>query len=101
MGVVVTSSRVAVGGGGSPGGYSPQPAPTLLRWCGRRRSLALAGRAPVVRLWDAHSELLLADIPTGDYTHAPQLFLPVLWLVSHGHVTTDRSLKVIHFTFFR
>ncbi|XP_075973067.1 regulatory associated protein of MTOR complex 1 [Anticarsia gemmatalis] len=53
-------------GGGSSGssGYSPQPPPTLLRWCAARRTLALAGRAPTVRLWDADSELLLTDINT-------------------------------------
>ncbi|CAB3223509.1 unnamed protein product [Arctia plantaginis] len=52
------------GAGGAGGGYSPQPPPTLVRWCARRRTLALAGRAPLVRLWDAHTELLLADIDT-------------------------------------
>ncbi|RVE48900.1 hypothetical protein evm_006470 [Chilo suppressalis] len=54
-----------VGAGGSPaGGFSSTPPPTLVRWCGRRRSLALAGPAPAIRLWDAAAELLQRDIPT-------------------------------------
>lgn len=52
------------GGGGGGGGYSPQPPPTLVRWSAPRRSLALAGRAARLRLWDAHAELLQADIDT-------------------------------------
>ncbi|XP_064071828.1 regulatory-associated protein of mTOR isoform X2 [Vanessa tameamea] len=45
------------------GGSAP-PSGTLLCWSASRRSLALAGQAATVRLWDAHAELLQADIPT-------------------------------------
>ncbi|KAJ8730454.1 hypothetical protein PYW07_017492 [Mythimna separata] len=51
-----------VAGGAAP--YAPTPPPTLLRWCAARRTLALAGRASRVRLWDASTELLLTDIDT-------------------------------------
>ncbi|KAJ8727816.1 hypothetical protein PYW08_016201 [Mythimna loreyi] len=51
-----------VAGGAAP--YAPTPPPTLLRWCAARRTLALAGRANKVRLWDASTELLLTDIDT-------------------------------------
>ncbi|KAL0892629.1 hypothetical protein ABMA27_014356 [Loxostege sticticalis] len=51
--------------GAAPGAaYGATPPSTLLRWCARRRTLALAGPAPSVRLWDAHAELLHADIDT-------------------------------------
>ncbi|KAF9817617.1 hypothetical protein SFRURICE_014756 [Spodoptera frugiperda] len=46
------------------GAAYPAPPGTLLRWCGARRSLALAGRSARLRLWDAEAELLQADIPT-------------------------------------
>lgn len=49
---------------GAGSGYSPTPPSTLVRWCAWRRTLALAGRAPLLRLWDANTELLLADINT-------------------------------------
>lgn len=45
--------------------YAGGVPPTLLSWCPVRRTLALAGRAGRVRLWDASTELLLADIDTG------------------------------------
>lgn len=48
----------------SLGAAYPAPPGTLLRWCGARRSLALAGRSARLRLWDAEAELLQADIPT-------------------------------------
>ncbi|XP_072932335.1 regulatory-associated protein of mTOR isoform X2 [Epargyreus clarus] len=44
--------------------YSAPPAGTLVRWSAARRSLALAGAAPALRLWDAAAELLHADIST-------------------------------------
>ncbi|KAM3956954.1 LOW QUALITY PROTEIN: regulatory associated protein of MTOR complex 1 [Aphomia sociella] len=55
------------GGGAAAGGvaYSPPPPPTLLCWSGARCSLALAGAAPTVRLWDAATEMLSVEIPTG------------------------------------
>ncbi|KAI8435472.1 hypothetical protein MSG28_003775 [Choristoneura fumiferana] len=61
----------AGGAGAGAGGYSAPP-PTLLRWCARRRHLALAGLAGSVRVWDAHTELLHADIPTGETPTGPR-----------------------------
>ncbi|XP_028167596.1 regulatory-associated protein of mTOR [Ostrinia furnacalis] len=62
---MVAGGVMSTGSGSSASaGYSATPPPTLLRWCGRRRSLALAGPAPAVRLWDAHVELLQAHIDT-------------------------------------
>ncbi|CAG9584299.1 unnamed protein product [Danaus chrysippus] len=61
--------------GGSLGGeYSAPPAGTLLRWTARSRSLALAGQAATVRLWDAHAEMLHADIPTESEAAATSLW---------------------------
>ncbi|XP_050671124.1 regulatory-associated protein of mTOR isoform X2 [Leptidea sinapis] len=45
-------------------GWSPPPPGTLLRWCARRATLTLAGAAAALRVWDATTELLRADIPT-------------------------------------
>ncbi|CAH0719697.1 unnamed protein product, partial [Brenthis ino] len=50
------------------------PSGTLLRWSARRQSLALAGQAASLRLWDAHAELLQADIPTGSDAAATALW---------------------------
>lgn len=60
-----------VGGSASSAAYSPTPPPTLMRWCELRRTLALAGRASLLRLWDAHTEMLYADINTGEPRPAP------------------------------
>lgn len=49
---------------------SPYPAPptaTLLAHCPRRASLACAGHAPDVALWDLARALRHASIPTGTY----------------------------------
>ncbi|XP_063380465.1 regulatory-associated protein of mTOR [Cydia fagiglandana] len=54
--------------------YSPPPPPVLLRWCARRRSLALAGLSSTIRLWDASTELLEADINTGSESAATSLW---------------------------
>lgn len=48
------------------GSSNPPPTGTLVRWSARRRSIALAGQSASVRLWDAHAELLQAEIPTGE-----------------------------------
>ncbi|XP_045771418.1 regulatory-associated protein of mTOR isoform X1 [Maniola jurtina] len=59
----------------SPAGASnPPPTGTLVRWSARRRSLALAGQSASVRLWDAHAELLHAEIPTGCEAAATSLW---------------------------
>ncbi|XP_045497811.1 regulatory-associated protein of mTOR [Colias croceus] len=60
--------------GGSGGGWSAPPPGTLLRWSARRCSLALAGPAPAVRLWDAVAEMLQADIDTGTEAAATSLW---------------------------
>lgn len=59
-------------GGGS--GYSGGPPGVLLRWSQRRHSLALAGAAPTVRLWDALAERLQADVPVGTAAPATALW---------------------------
>lgn len=64
----------AVSGGSLGGEYSAPPAGTLLRWSARNRSLALAGQAATVRLWDAHAEMLHADIPTESEAAATSLW---------------------------
>lgn len=73
-GVDAVAAAGAVAGGGGGGGVAGgsgagarggAPPATLVRWCARRRSLALAGPAAVVRIWDAHRDLHAADIPTG------------------------------------
>ncbi|CAK1546886.1 unnamed protein product [Leptosia nina] len=53
-----------MGAGSGGGGWTPPPPGTLLRWSARRCSLALAGPAPTVRLWDATAEMLHGDIET-------------------------------------
>ncbi|CAH0701504.1 unnamed protein product [Spodoptera exigua] len=58
----------------SLGAAYPAPPGTLLRWCGARRSLALAGRSARLRLWDAEAELLQADIPTDSEAAATALW---------------------------
>lgn len=50
-----------LGGSAYSGG---QPPVALVRWCAWRRSLALAGLAPTIRVWDAHAELLHLDVNT-------------------------------------
>ncbi|CAF4953606.1 unnamed protein product [Pieris macdunnoughi] len=52
-------------GAGGASSWSAPPPGTLVRWCSRRCSLALAGPAPTLRLWDALAEMLHADIDTG------------------------------------
>ncbi|GBP30764.1 Regulatory-associated protein of mTOR [Eumeta japonica] len=64
----------ASSGSNSNAGYSPPLPSTLLSWCGMRRTLALAGPAPVVRIWDANTELKSHDIDTGCEAAATSLW---------------------------
>ncbi|XP_060802739.1 regulatory-associated protein of mTOR [Amyelois transitella] len=58
---------------GTSSGSVAVPPSTLMSWSASRGSLALAGLCPVVRLWDARSELLQAELPTGCDAHATSL----------------------------
>lgn len=69
--------------GAAAAGVAPAPPGTLLRWSGRRRSLAVAGAAPAVRLWDAHAERLAGDVPTGGEAAATALWRGG-WLLAAG-----------------
>ncbi|KAG6458320.1 hypothetical protein O3G_MSEX010798 [Manduca sexta] len=69
------------GGGGT---YSAPPPGVQLRWSAWRRSLALAGPAPALRVWDAHQELHCLDIPTGCEAAATSLWRGGEWLGGGG-----------------
>ena len=51
--------------GGAAAGAGGAAGTTLLAWSARGRSLCVAGAAPVLRLWDAGTELLHHTIKTG------------------------------------